>query len=103
MVVTATRQVLSAGGMESLPILTCSAMEDRGLDLLSELKWVKGGNELAITQQSGTLAFDTANLNTIIPGESHFGTYLCEAMGHQDKVEESIHIAERGNRWKYVI
>lgn len=94
--VTATHQVLSADGTESLPILTCSVIENNNLELLNQLRWVKGGKELVLTQESGTVIFDTASVNMAFPEESHFGIYRCEAISSQDKTEESIHITERG-------
>ena len=96
MMVTATHQVLSADGTESLPILTCSVIENNNLELLNQLRWVKGGKELVLTQESGTVIFDTASVNMAFPEESHFGIYRCEAISSQDKTEESIHITERG-------
>jgi hypothetical protein len=95
-VVTATRQILSAGGTESLPILTCSVMENANLELLDQLRWMKGNRLLALTKESGIVTFDTASIDSTFPQESHFGTYQCEAFNDQDKTEESIHIAERG-------
>ena len=96
MIVTATQQILSVDGTESLPILTCSVMDSESAELLDQLRWVKGSRELAVTHESGTLTFDTASIDSTFPQESYFGTYWCEAYSSQDKTEESIHIAERG-------
>ena len=98
MVVTATQQTLPAGGTESLPILTCSVVENESLQLLNQLRWVKGDKEVARTEDSGTITFDTASIVSTSPEESHFGTYRCEAFSSQDETEESIHIAERGTK-----
>ena len=95
-VVTATQQILSAGGTELLPVLTCSVVDNDSSDLLNQLRWVKGSKELAFTQETGTVTFDTASIDSTFSEESHFGTYRCEALSSQDKTEESIHIAERG-------
>ena len=98
MVVTATQQILSASGTDSLPILTCSVVENESIELLNQLRWVKGTKQLALTQESGTVTFDTASIGrfSTFPEESHFGTYRCEALGSQDKTEQRIHIAQRG-------
>lgn len=96
MVVTATQQILSAGGTEPPPILTCSVVENANLESLDQLRWMKGNRELALTKESGIVTFDTASIDSKFPQESHFGTYWCEAFSNQDKTEESIHIAERG-------
>ena len=96
MIATATQQILSAGGAESLPILTCSVVENVSIELLDQLRWVKGSRELAVTYESGTVTFDTASINNTFPQESYFGTYQCEAFSSQDKTEESVHIAEKG-------
>ena len=95
-VVTATQQILPAGGTDLLPILTCSVVENEGVEFLSQLRWLKGAKQLALTQESGSVTFDTASIGNTFPEESHFGTYRCEALGRQDKTERRIHIAERG-------
>ena len=98
MVVTATQQILPVGGTDLLPtgILTCSVVENEGVELLSQLRWLKGAKQLVLTQESGSVTFDTASIGNMFPEESHFGTYRCEALGRQDKTEWRIHIAERG-------
>ena len=95
MMVTATQQVLSADGTESLPILTCFVIENDNLELLNQLRWVKGSKELVLTQESGTVTFDMVSVNTAFPEESHFGTYPCEAISSQDKTEEYPHYRKR--------
>ena len=101
MVATATQQILSAGGAESLPILICSVVENVSIEFLDQLRWVKGSRELAVTYESGTVTFDTANIYNAFPQESYFGTYQCEAFSSQDKTEESVHIAEKGIHTNY--
>ena len=77
-------------------------VENEGIELLSQLRWFKGAKQLPLTQESGSVTFDTASIGNTFPEESHFGTYRCEALGSQEKTEQSIHIAERGVMLYYI-
>ena len=92
MIVQATKQVISADGTESLPILTCSVMADSRLPV-NQLRWMKGDDELAQTQDSGILVYDTSTNPTTL---SPFGMYTCEAITGQNRAVNSTLIAERG-------